>query len=323
MQNRYVKEDTEETDTRFERENDMAIKVMLVDDEAHIRLILRRVIERNPAFCVVSECDSMTDALLAFHETQPEVVFMDIEIKGSSGIDCAKVIAQSAPDTKIIFATAYSEYMSNAFELYAFDYLVKPFDMERIQHTLERIQRSYESQHQGGRKNDMDAVNNINDSNGNNNGGSVKDNIGDTDSINICQNQNLSEVPSGSKKTDIPSEKAREKLHEKDKILIKGKESVRFFDKDGIIFVERENNATILYTADAEPFTTSMAISELEEKLSDTGFLRSHKSYLINVSKIKSIEPYGRWTYVVKFKGTQKDALITKEHFEEIKQIYG
>ena len=121
MQNRYVKEDTEETDTRFERENDMAIKVMLVDDEAHIRLILRRVIERNPAFCVVSECDSMTDALLAFPETQPEVVFMDIEIKGSSGIDCAKVIAQSAPDTKIIFATAYSEYMSNAFELYAFD----------------------------------------------------------------------------------------------------------------------------------------------------------------------------------------------------------
>ena len=77
MQNRYVKEDTEETDTRFERENDMAIKVMLVDDEAHIRLILRRVIERNPAFCVVSECDSMTDALLAFHETQPEVVFID------------------------------------------------------------------------------------------------------------------------------------------------------------------------------------------------------------------------------------------------------
>lgn len=260
----------------------MAIKVMLVDDEAHIRLILRRVIERNPAFCVVSECDSMTDALLAFHETQPEVVFMDIEIKGSSGIDCAKVIAQSAPDTKIIFATAYSEYMSNAFELYAFDYLVKPFDMERIQHTLERIQRSYGS-----------------------------------------QNQNPSEVPSGSKKADIPSEKAREKLHEKDKILIKGKESVRFFDKDDIIFVERENNATILYTADAEPFTTSMAISELEEKLSDTGFLRSHKSYLINVSKIKSIEPYGRWTYVVKFKGTQKDALITKEHFEEIKQIYG
>lgn len=282
MQNRYVKEDTEETDTRFERENDMAIKVMLVDDEAHIRLILRRVIERNPAFCVVSECDSMTNALLAFNETQPEVVFMDIEIKGSSGIDCAKVIAQSAPDTKIIFATAYSEYMSNAFELYAFDYLVKPFDMERIQHTLERIQRSYGS-----------------------------------------QNQNPSEVPSGSKKADIQSEKVQEKLREKDKILIKGKESVRFFDKDDIIFVERENNATILYTADAEPFTTSMAISELEEKLSDTGFFRSHKSYLINVSKIKSIEPYGRWTYVVKFKGTQKDALITKEHFEEIKQIYG
>lgn len=161
----------------------------------------------------------------------------------------------------------------------------------------------------------MDAVNDINDSNGNNNGGSVKDNIGDTDSINIQQNHSLSEVPSGSKKTDIPSEKAREKLHEKDKILIKGKESVRFFDKDDIIFVERENNATILYTADAEPFTTSMAISELEEKLSDTGFLRSHKSYLINVSKIKSIAAVGRWTYVVKFKGTSKRCADYKRTF--------
>ena len=121
----------------------MAIKVMLVDDEAHIRLILRRVIERNPAFCVVSECDSMTDALLAFHETQPEVVFMDIEIKGSSGIDCAKVIAQSAPDTKIIFATAYSEYMSNAFELYAFDYLVKPFSYMELLSRVKALIRRY------------------------------------------------------------------------------------------------------------------------------------------------------------------------------------
>lgn len=247
----------------------MAIKVMLVDDEAHIRLILRKVIERNDSFCVVSECDNMTDALLEFNEKQPQVVFMDIEIKGSSGIDCAKIIAQSAPDTKIIFATAYSEYMSNAFEVYAFDYLVKPFDLERIEHTLERIERSHDV----------------------------------TVKKQECEKHNIQT--------------------EKDKVLIKGKESVRFFDKNDIVFIERENNISILYTTDMEQFKTSMTMVELEEKLENFGFLRSHKSYLINVSKIKSIEPYGRWTYIVKFKGIQKDALITKEKYEQIKQLYG
>lgn len=246
----------------------MAIKVMLVDDEAYIRLILRKVIERNSSFCIVSECDNMTDVLLEFHEKQPQVVFMDIEIKGSSGIDCAKIISQSAPDTRIIFATAYSEYMSNAFEVYAFDYLVKPFDLERVEHTLERIERSY-------------------------------------------------------KLTGKSEESEKYSLYtEKNKILIKGKESVCLFDKADIVFIERENNMSILYTTDMEKFKTSMTMGELEEKLADYGFLRSHKSYLINVSKIKSIEPYGRWTYVVKFKGIQNDALITKEKYEQIKQIY-
>ena len=50
--------------------------------------------------------------------------------------------------------------------------------------------------------------------------------------------------------------------------------------------------------------------------------MRSHKSYLINVSQIKKIEPYGRWTYIVTFKDLNKDALMTVEKFEEIKKRF-
>jgi two-component system LytT family response regulator len=57
-------------------------------------------------------------------------------------------------------------------------------------------------------------------------------------------------------------------------------------------------------------------------KLDSEQFLRSHKSYLINISQIKKIEPYGRWTYVVSFKDMKKDALITAAKFEEIKKRY-
>ena len=69
----------------------MAIKVMLVEDEPHIRKILQTVIERNEAFEVVGACDNMTDALLLFRADRPEVVFMDIEINGSSGMDLSLI----------------------------------------------------------------------------------------------------------------------------------------------------------------------------------------------------------------------------------------
>ena len=67
---------------------------------------------------------------------------MDIDLKGESGLECAKVISEIDPKVKIVFATAHSEYMANAFEIYAFDYLIKPFDLDRIGKTLNRIKET-------------------------------------------------------------------------------------------------------------------------------------------------------------------------------------
>lgn len=249
----------------------MAIKVMVVDDEPHIRKILQTVITRNPAFEVVAGCDNMTEALLEFNSKKPQVVFMDIEIKDSSGVDCAKVMSQLNPDVKIIFATAHSEYMANAFELYAFDYLVKPFDMKRIEHTLERLEKS----------------------------------------MSWAQQADESVV----RKEGADDDK-------KGKILIKGKENVSFVDVADIVFIERIDSATHIYTKSREEFVTSMSLADFEEKLDENVFIRSHKSYIINVTMIKRVEQYGRWTYSVYFKGLDKDALITKEKYDQIKNMY-
>lgn len=117
----------------------MAIKVILIDDEPGIRLLLRKIIEKQSDFEIAGESDNLADAVTLFNRTQPEVVFLDVEMNGTSGIDCAKIIADLNPKTKIIFATAHDEYMPQAFEVYAFDYLVKPFDVERVNRTLNRI----------------------------------------------------------------------------------------------------------------------------------------------------------------------------------------
>ena len=117
-------------------------KVMVVEDEEQIRNILKKMIERTVGFKVISTCDAFSSAITEFTKLRPDVVFMDIDLKGESGLECAKVITEIDPKVKIVFATAHSEYMANAFEIYAFDYLVKPFDLERIAKTLNRIKET-------------------------------------------------------------------------------------------------------------------------------------------------------------------------------------
>lgn len=115
------------------------IKVMVVEDEEQIRIILKKMIEKTEGCSVVATCGNFASAISEFMKLRPDVVFMDIDLAGESGLECAKAMTEVDPKVKIVFATAHSEFMANAFEIYAFDYLVKPFDLERISKTLSRI----------------------------------------------------------------------------------------------------------------------------------------------------------------------------------------
>ena len=106
-----------------------------------------------------------------------------------------------------------------------------------------------------------------------------------------------------------------------DRLLIKGKEQVTFVDIKDIIYMERIESSTNIVTKD-QVYVTSVGLGSLEEKLNPLEFKRSHKSYIINVSKITRIEPYGRWTFVVKFKGTEGTALMTAKSYEEIRKLF-
>ena len=118
------------------------IKVILIEDEPEIRKILRKIIEKQDGFEVVAECGSFAEALTDSSRFKPDVAFVDIDLGGESGLDCAKLLTELNPKIQIVFATAHSEYMANAFEIYAFDYLVKPFNMERVVRTLKKLKES-------------------------------------------------------------------------------------------------------------------------------------------------------------------------------------
>ncbi|MBQ7487262.1 MAG: response regulator transcription factor [Clostridia bacterium] len=115
------------------------VRVFIADDEPGMRLILRKIVEREEGFEVCGEADSGPKLIEQFETLRPAVCFLDVEMPGLNGLECAKLIQDMEPSTILIFATAHDGYMAQAFEVYAFDYLVKPFKLERVRQTLQRI----------------------------------------------------------------------------------------------------------------------------------------------------------------------------------------
>ena len=116
--------------------------VLIADDEPGMRLILRKKIEKTDGFTLLGEAVNGEEAVSMFQQLHPQVVFLDVDMPERNGIECARAIQDMNPAAIIIFATAHEEYRQEAFEVYAFDYLVKPFNLERLEQTLDHIRKT-------------------------------------------------------------------------------------------------------------------------------------------------------------------------------------
>lgn len=245
------------------------IRIAIADDDAGMRLVMRKIIEKSEDYELIGEAINGQEMLELFDREHPQAVILDVEMPEMDGIQCARAIQDRAPLTIIVFATGHEQYMGDAFEVYAFDYLLKPFKVERVLKTLELIQMR----------------------------------------LNAHQEQKIVT-------RTAPVRPAPERL------MLRHKEGVTFIDLEEILLIQREERTTVIHTEGGQRYITSDSLSDLEERLPPDTFFRSHKSYIVNINHILSIMPYGRWTYVVKLRGTDQDALITHERFDDLEKLF-
>lgn len=120
----------------------MKLKVAIAEDEKHMRTILKKALEPVQGVEVIYETGNGRDLIEHVELYNPHAVFLDIEMPGLDGLGAAKEIVDIYPDTALVFVTGYPEHMAEAFELYAFDYLIKPFDPERVRRTVKKIMKA-------------------------------------------------------------------------------------------------------------------------------------------------------------------------------------
>ena len=247
------------------------IRVVIADDDEGMRLIERRLIEKVEGFELVGEARDGEELLDMVEELRPQIVFLDVEMPGKTGVECGRIIQDMDPSIVMIFATAHDQYMGDAFEVYAFDYLIKPFKVDRVLKTLER----------------------------------ARDRIGRVD-----EEAPLPVLPKAAPRAATG------------RLMLHHKEGVSFINMNDILLVQRENRATVIYTLGNGRYVTGDSLGDTEDRLDPSVFFRCHKSYIINLNYISNITPYGRWTYVVRLNGTDHDALITHEKYEELERMF-
>ena len=234
----------------------MTLSALIIDDDAGMRAVLRKIIDSMEEAEFIGEATNGAEGVRLCLELKPDIVFVDVEMPVMTGIEAAKGIIETLPNTRLIFCTAHSAYMPNAFELYAADYLIKPFKTDRVRQTIRRIYK----------------------------------------------------------------ENAKRKIIPAKTIMLKNRDGMTFLPVSDILLVYRENRVTNIVTSDTT-HTTSESLGEIWKKLDGGDFFKSHRAYIIKISAIAKMSPYGRWTYNVALRGTSKTALITHDKLEELQEI--
>ncbi|WP_412560372.1 LytR/AlgR family response regulator transcription factor [Winogradskyella sp. MIT101101] len=114
-------------------------KVILVDDEAAGRKLIKEYLEDYPEFVILGEANNGVDAVKMINEFKPDLVFLDIQMPGMTGFD---VLTHLKELPQIVFSTAYDQYALKAFEVHAVDYLLKPYTKERFKVAVEKLKKN-------------------------------------------------------------------------------------------------------------------------------------------------------------------------------------
>jgi two-component system, LytTR family, response regulator len=114
---------------------------LVVDDEALARSNLQLAFAEHPRWCCIAACASAAEARVALARQAVDLVVLDIRMPRENGLSYALELTRSASPPAVVFATAYDEHALAAFEVFALDYLLKPFDDARFAAMLLRVEQ--------------------------------------------------------------------------------------------------------------------------------------------------------------------------------------
>lgn len=262
------------------------IRVLIVDDEAPARAKLQRWLAEQNAFTVIGEADNGLSAAEAIVQQQPDLVLLDIQMPGLSGLEVAAQI-DVTPAPLIVFVTAFDDHAVKAFELNAVDYLLKPYDKDRLLRTLSRVQQRLQTL-------------------------STPANV---DTVNTTDTTQASD---SARHTARALQQQQGPLN---RLLVPVGEGLQLLDVDRIHWCQADDNYLHLHT-DTSRYTLRRTLQDLLSQLDPRQFVRVHKSAAVNLREILRLEPLFKGDYDIVLRSGMT-VRMSRRYNEELLRLLG
>lgn len=238
------------------------MKVIIVEDEVPAQQELSWLIKAHSQMEVVGVFDDGLDVLKYLQHHEVDAIFLDINIPSLDGVLLAQNISKFAKRPFIVFITAWKEHAVEAFELEAFDYILKPWEESRIINMLNKLHNAWQQQNQP-------------------QGGTARENA----TINLIKDERIIV-------TDI----------------------------NDIYYAEAHEKMTFVYTR-RETYIMPTNITEFCSRLPEGHFFRCHRSYCVNLSKIREIEPWFNNTYILRLRDLDFQVPVSRSRVKAFRQL--
>jgi two-component system LytT family response regulator len=252
------------------------LRVLIVDDEAFARQRLRRLLAEEPDVEVVGEAANGREAIALITTHDPDVVLLDVQMPRVDGFGVLRGLDGPAP--LVIFVTAFDEHAVAAFDVHAFDYILKPVDPARFADAIARARSQIAKTTAAERHAQLVAFLEASP-----NAGAIRD-----------------AVPSGGESQ--PPAGGRQPL---DRLLVKEEGRMYFVPVVEIDWIEAFGNYARLHTGQRTHLIRE-TMATLERALDARRFARIHRSTIVNLDRIKQMDLWGSGDYMVRLAdGTQ------------------
>ena len=244
------------------------LKALIVEDEYLAREELAYLIQEHSSIEIAASVEDGLEAFKFLQEHDVDVVFLDINIPSIDGLLLAKNLHKTARPPRIVFVTAYKEFAVDAFELEAFDYILKPYNETRIIGLLRKLEA-------------------------------------------------LEQAPPPIPAVSAPAAEAAPANRTVN--LAKG-DSIIVTPCDDIYYVEADEKVTLVYTAH-DRYVMAMSISEFVSRLPADSFFRCHRSFCVNIHKIREIAPWQNSTYIIKLYDLKAEIPVSRSNIKAFRQL--
>jgi DNA-binding LytR/AlgR family response regulator len=266
---------------------------LLADDEPHLLAYLEEQLASAwPELKIIGHAPNGIEALRLIDELAPDVVFLDIQMPGLNGLELARRLCEGGLTPRVVFTTAHEQYALQAFDSEAFDYLLKPIRLERLQRTVERLKEALA---------DTLAT-------------PAPSTNPDTAAQLAAMLRQLGVSVPGAPSANTPAAAPLQWIR-----AAQGQET-RLIAVDEVIYFQSNDKYTSVFIADGEHLIRT-PLRQLREQLDAQQFWQIHRGVIVAARHVAGTRTDFRGRLLVKLKGRKEELVVSRNYADLFRQM--